>query len=78
MNDEIGLEPHHDYLLREHLEDLAAEGISVVARKGSHYLFSDGTAYCFEEQELPIDFSLLDDITRARVLRVVESQAPTL
>jgi hypothetical protein len=60
VNNEIGLEPFLGYRLKEHLEDIAGDGLTVVSVEGDVHRFSDGSTQVLREVTESIDLAGLD------------------
>jgi hypothetical protein len=69
VNNEIGLEPFLDYRLKEHLEDLASDGLTVVSVEGDVHRFSDGSIQILREVPESIDLAELDIETQILILQ---------
>lgn len=64
VNDEIGLDSFLDYKLSEHLEDLAANGLTLVSAEGDLHTFSDGSQQILQERTEAIDMGKVCAFTR--------------
>lgn len=76
VNNEIGLEPYSSYSVSEYLEDLATDGVTVLAHHGNVYALSNGTVEILQQRMERIPVDTLDELTRSLVVENAAMRLP--